>query len=91
MTRVDGKKVVGVAVLGITATIAISQIYLPFFMDRSILRDDKPLEERRDLVVMRGAAAAGGSDAAASTAHDRDHNKPSSKSMWQNMKRSRDQ
>jgi hypothetical protein len=90
MTRVDGRKVVGVTVLGITATIAISQIYLPFFMDRSILRDDKPLEERRDLVVMRGAAA-GGSDSASSTTHDKDHNQPSSKSMWQNMKRSRDQ
>ncbi len=88
MTRVDGRKVVGIAVVGITTTIAIGQIYLPFFMDRGILRDDKPMEERRDLVVMRGAATSG-SDAASGSTPDRDHF-PSSKSMWQKMKGSRD-
>lgn len=90
MTRVDGRKVVGIAVVGITTTIAIGQIYLPFFMDRGILRDDKPMEERRDLVVMRGAATSGSDAASTTTTPDRDRI-PSSKSMWQNRKGSKDE
>jgi hypothetical protein len=86
MSRVDGRKVVGVAVVGITAAIAVGQIYLPFFMDRSALRGDKPMEERRDLVVMRGAAARTDDDTNTTTTNSREQ-LPSSKSMWQNMKR----
>jgi hypothetical protein len=85
MSRVDGRKVVGVAVVGITAAIAVGQIYLPFFMDRSALRGDKPMEERRDLIVMRGEASR--SDNNTNTTTNSREQLPSSKSMWQNMKR----
>mmetsp|Transcript_31663 Transcript_31663/g.46700 ORF Transcript_31663/g.46700 Transcript_31663/m.46700 type:complete len:105 (+) Transcript_31663:121-435(+) len=59
MSRVDGRKVVGVAVLGITACMGVAQVYVPFFMDRDALAGRKNVskeEQRAQLALMQQEA-----------------------------------
>ena len=54
MTRVDGKKVVSIAVGGMTIALGIGTIYLPYFADREKIRglfedENKTVEELQQI------------------------------------------
>jgi len=53
-TRTNGSVIVGVAVLGITSVLAVSQVYLPFYMDRDWLTGSQNVskeEQRREMAI----------------------------------------
>mmetsp|Transcript_12142 Transcript_12142/g.13919 ORF Transcript_12142/g.13919 Transcript_12142/m.13919 type:complete len:93 (+) Transcript_12142:152-430(+) len=60
MVRMEGKKVVAIATFTTLATIAVAQIYLPFYANRDMIRgmseeEDMPKAAKRemDLEIMR--------------------------------------
>ena len=93
MSRVDGKKVVAVCTLGITAVLAVGQVYAPFFMDRNSFTSSSSETERRDAVASAMRASHNRSTITGTTTTEPDsttatrEQPPSAKSMWQNMKR----
>jgi hypothetical protein len=53
-TRANGSIIVGVAVIGITSVLAVSQVYLPFYADRDALSGSKSMskeEQRREMAM----------------------------------------
>ena len=64
MSRIDGRKVVGLAFAGIAGAIGIGQIYLPYIADRDKLRglfeeEDMPTQAKREMdLIMKAEMAA---------------------------------
>lgn len=63
MSRIDGKKIVGIAFLGITGAIGMAQIYLPYYADRDKLRglfeeEDMPTQAKHEMDMMMRAEQA---------------------------------
>eukprot|EP00568_Trieres_chinensis_P003958 CAMPEP_0183291234 /NCGR_PEP_ID=MMETSP0160_2-20130417/720_1 /TAXON_ID=2839 ORGANISM="Odontella Sinensis, Strain Grunow 1884" /NCGR_SAMPLE_ID=MMETSP0160_2 /ASSEMBLY_ACC=CAM_ASM_000250 /LENGTH=93 /DNA_ID=CAMNT_0025452011 /DNA_START=181 /DNA_END=459 /DNA_ORIENTATION=- len=60
MSRVDGRKIVGVAIAGTAAVLGFAQLYLPFIADRDKLRgmfeeEDMPPQARMEMDAMMKA------------------------------------
>ena len=98
-SRVDGRKVVGFAFVGITMTLGFAQIYLPFIADRDKLRgmfeeDDMPESAKRELDTMMKVEQAAKDAEAASNARTNNHQNNNTTnttagagSMWKNFRR----
>lgn len=94
-SRVDGRKVVGFAFVGITMTLGFAQIYLPFIADRDKLRgmfeeEDMPESAKRELDNMMKVEQAAKDAEAASNARTTNQNTINSSgagSMWKNFRR----
>lgn len=90
MSRVDGRKIVGIAVVGIASTIAVAQIYAPFFMDRDGMTGSKTMskeEQRREMAVAMAIAGSAGQTNEVVAAEPPTRGSRSAGSMWHNMKR----
>ncbi len=57
MSRIDGRKIVGFAVVGTITMLGVGQIYLPYIADRNKLRglfeDEESMSEQAKLEIQR--------------------------------------
>jgi hypothetical protein len=84
MSRIDGRKIVGFAVVGTIGMLGIGQLYLPYIADRNKLRglfeDEESLSEQAKLElqkIMKAEQQEVNNQATGAPAG----------SMWKNMKR----
>jgi hypothetical protein len=88
MSRIDGRKIVGGAVLAITGAIGIAQIYLPYIADKDKLRgmfeeEDMPDVARKEMDMMMKAEIA----AADARQQSQGKSKSGAGSMWSNLRK----
>lgn len=88
MGRTDGKKIVAIAVAGITAAVGFGQIYLPFIADKDKLRglfeeEDMPQQAKQEMEIMMKAEIA----AAQARQQSQSQGSASAGSMWSNLRR----
>jgi len=85
MSRVDGKKVVTVAFLGMTAVVGVAQVYAPFMMDKDQLTGwmghTKEEEEAERFAMERAKKLAQKKD----VTEEENATPRGGGSMWQNM------
>mmetsp|Transcript_23514 Transcript_23514/g.34828 ORF Transcript_23514/g.34828 Transcript_23514/m.34828 type:complete len:90 (-) Transcript_23514:123-392(-) len=86
MSRIDGKKIVGVALAGIAGAIGLGQIYLPYIADKDKLRgmfeeEDMPDTAKKEMDMMMKA------EIAAAEARQQSQGKSGAGSMWSNLRR----
>ena len=99
MSRVDGRKIVGIAFTAIVGAVGLGQIYLPYIADRDKIRglfeeDDMPIQARQEMDMImkeqRMASQAAKLQKEQSGGNDRRDSKQSDTnagSMWSNLRR----
>jgi hypothetical protein len=87
MGRIDGKKVVALAVGATTVVVAVGQVYLPYIADRDKLRglfeeEDMPLQARREMELIMQKERKEAMQQQSNGSKD-----TNAGSMWSNMRR----
>jgi len=82
MSRIDGRKIVGFAVIGTITMLGIGQIYLPYMADRNKLRglfeDEQSISEQEKQEIQKLMRA---------EQQEMNNQATTPGSMWRNMRR----